>query len=72
MCVTPSHLPEIGPVACRNCWQCRKNRINDYVGRCLAEQKFSDKALAVTLTYADSDSANASILTYSDFQKFMK
>lgn len=72
MCITPCFLPEIGPVGCRYCWQCRKNRVNDYVGRCLAEQSTSDKALAVTLTYAESENIGASILMYPDFQRFIK
>lgn len=71
MCITPSNLSEIGLVACRNCWQCRANRVNDLVGRCIAEQKVSTGTLAVTLTYA-GDTPNSSTLVYADFQKFVK
>ncbi|TNE66277.1 MAG: hypothetical protein EP336_10395 [Rhodobacteraceae bacterium] len=61
-------------VACRKCWQCRANRVNDLVGRCIAEDQYSTKTLAVTLTYADTEenAAHAATLVYSDFQKFMK
>lgn len=60
--------------ACRNCWQCRANRVNDLVGRCIAEQQDSDQTLAVTLTYRDSgqDALHAKSLVYKDFQLFMK
>ncbi|MGK7663605.1 rolling circle replication-associated protein [Marinovum sp. E06] len=72
MCIEPCYLPKQQTfVACRYCWQCRRNRINDLVGRCIAEQKTSTQTLAVTLTYR-GDVVNASTLIYSDFQKFMK
>lgn len=73
MCVQPTILPSIGPVGCRLCWQCRANRINDYVGRCIAEQKHSSGALAVSLTYGGGDdNTHAAVLVYKDFQDFMK
>ncbi|MFV1531178.1 MULTISPECIES: hypothetical protein [unclassified Phaeobacter] len=71
MCITPSFVLDAGMVACRHCWLCRKNRVNDYVGRCLAEQATSTKTVAITLTYAD-DTPNATTLIYKDFQDFMK
>ena len=71
MCITPCNLPKIGPVACRYCWQCKENRINDYVGRCLAEQAHSSHTFAVTLTYR-GDVVNAATLVYSDFQNAIK
>lgn len=58
-------------VPCRNCWQCNENRVNSLVGRCVAEQQFSNVAYAVTLTYRDGE-AGASELLYGDFQLFMK
>jgi len=73
VCITPTNLPEIGPVACRYCWQCIENRKNDYVGRCMAEQETSDGVLAVALTYGGGDvNPHAAILVYKDFQDFMK
>lgn len=72
MCKTPSYIPSAAAmVACRNCWQCRANRVNDLVGRCIAEQEASDETLALTLTYA-GDVPNAATLIYPDVQKFIK
>lgn len=71
MCITPSYIPDQGFVGCRNCWQCRNNRLNDLVGRCIAEQKYSDATLALTLTYA-GDNPNCATLVYPDFQRFIK
>lgn len=45
----------IGPVACGNCWQCKANRVNDWVGRCHAEQKTAAHTLFGTLTYGFDD-----------------
>ena len=72
MCITPSNISNIGLVACRNCWQCRSNRVNDYVGRCIAEAHTSKLTLAVTLTYGQGDIDRSAALYYPDFQKFMK
>jgi hypothetical protein len=71
MCIEPSRLKDGTLVACRYCWQCRANRVNDLVGRCIAEQSTSDATLAVTLTYA-GDVVNSALLVYPDFQRFMK
>lgn len=61
MCISPSQVfVERGPrheavnVACGTCWRCRANRINDFVGRCLAEAAYSQQVIAVTLTYRDT------------------
>lgn len=40
--------------ACGVCWQCRKNKVSDLVGRCLAEKSASAWCAMVTLTYRDS------------------
>lgn len=71
MCVAPNRLPDGTQVACRGCWQCRENRLNDLVGRCLAEQHISDQTLAFTLTYC-GDTPNAAYLCYQDVQHFLK
>ena len=71
MCITPCTLDNGEMVACRYCWQCRKNRVNDLVGRCIAEQEYSSQTLAVTMTYG-GDVKAAATLIYEDFQKFMK
>lgn len=72
MCQEPCNVPGVGLVACRFCWQCKANRVNDYVGRCIAEQLHSTKTLAVTLTYGGGDVVNSATLVYSDVQKMLK
>lgn len=72
MCISPCYLDDGSEVACRYCWQCKENRVNDLVGRCIAESKYAKKTYAVTLTYADTAGVNAVTLTYKDVQTFMK
>lgn len=71
MCLSPSRLKDGSMVACRGCRVCRDNRLNDLVGRCVAEQAVSDATFAVTLTYA-GDVPGAVILAYADVQKMLK
>lgn len=78
MCINPTFL--VHPdgredplqVGCRVCWLCRKNRVNDLVGRCIAESVTASQTLAVTLTYNRNAGAHAAVLVYKDFQDFMK
>ena len=77
MCIAPTKLDDGTEVGCRECWQCRKRRVNDYVGRCIAESKFSKKTYAVTLTYGDDklkehEKVHAVTLVYKDVQDFLK
>ena len=72
MCIAPVKLDDGTEVGCRECWQCRKRRVNDYVGRCIAESKFSKKTYAVTLTYDAEQGVNAVTLIYKDVQDFLK
>lgn len=72
MCVSPCYLSDMTEVACRYCWQCKQNRINDLVGRCIAEQKYSRKTYAVTLTYSKKAGVNAVTLVYRDVQVFLR
>ena len=72
MCRTPSRLDDGTEVACRKCWQCKRNRVNDLVGRCIAESKYATQTYAVTLTYANDAGVNAVSLVYKDVQDFMK
>jgi len=77
MCVELNKLLDGFVVVCRKCEQCVRNKINDWVGRNIAESKVSSKIFAITLTYGRNE-ANEQIhertvsLTYSDFQKYMK
>lgn len=65
-------MPTRIPVACRSCWQCEQNKINDFVGRSLAENRFTDWTVALTLTYRDRDDMAHKLLTPMHFQKFMR
>lgn len=84
MCLTPSVVNGV-KVACRACRICDDNRVNTWVGRCLAEKQFNKKTFAVTFTYADRntdfDSVNndwklnpvhAQQIVYKDFQLMLK
>lgn len=72
MCLAPQTIPDIDvPVPCRNCWQCRENRVNDLIGRCIAESHTAACTVALTLTYS-GDAPNSFVLVYSDFQNFIK
>lgn len=72
MCINPSLLPTGQQVACRQCWQCIENRIQDWTGRSLAQSKTSTVTRSVTLTYGGGDHEAATVLTYSDVQKYFK
>lgn len=72
MCRTPNRLDDGTEVACRKCWQCKRNRVNDLVGRCIAESKYAKQTYAVTLTYANDAGVNAVSLVYKNVQDFMK
>lgn len=72
MCITPTVLNNGTEVSCRYCWQCRKDRVNDLIGRCIAESKFSNQTYALTLTYDEEQGVKAVSLEYSDVQKFLK
>ncbi|MBB4952252.1 hypothetical protein H4S14_000294 [Agrobacterium vitis] len=78
MCINPVKISDIGVVACRVCWQCRETKVDDWVGRNIAESKTATASHVVTLTYGqdmttgDTDHIRASVLTYSDVQKYLK
>lgn len=78
MCLNPVKISDVGVVACRECWQCRETKVDDWVGRNIAESKTAKAAHVVTLTYGndettgDIDHIRASVLTYSDVQKYLK
>ncbi len=77
MCISPNRLDDGTLVACRLCWQCKQQTVNDWAGRCIAESKTSQYSYYITLTYGrdeygDSGHIHAAVLTYSDIQKYMK
>jgi len=77
MCLASGQLPDGTEIPCRECWQCRNDKVNDWVGRCIAENKTSTAAHFITLTYGkdeneSSDHIRSQLLTYSDVQKYFK
>lgn len=77
MCINKNTLPDGTEIACRECWQCRENKSNDWVGRCIAESQTSKACHFVTLTYGRNQydevlHERAAYLTYSDVQKYFK
>jgi len=79
MCISPIYrFVDSGPnfervpTPCKRCWQCKSNRLNDYVGRSLCEMAYSDYTLALTLTYADSANISSKEITPKHFQQFVK
>lgn len=85
MCLDPTRLPSNPTqrrggeyVACRKCWQCRERKVDDWVGRNIAESLTARSACTVSLTYGRDRSAGgidhmrAAVLTYSDVQKMLK
>lgn len=71
MCMQPTRLADGTAVACHNCKLCRRNRLEDYVGRCMAEAEASKRVLAATLTYRTGH-PHAHVLVYRDVQRMMK
>lgn len=61
-------------VECRNCIECERDRLNDWVGRCLLEADHSDSAYAVTFTYDESPANDYRkvVLHYEDVQRMLK
>lgn len=77
MCVSPGTLVDGTQFACRKCWQCLERKVDDWVGRCLAESKTAVASHSITLTYGRDNEGNedhmrSAWLTYSDVQKFFK
>lgn len=60
------------PVACRQCWRCKKNRVNDYVARAMAESSVSEVCCTISLTYAPRSDLADKVLHPRHFQLFMK
>lgn len=72
MCLNPIMTPH-GAAACRNCWQCHTHKVNDYVGRCIAENKTCSKSYFLTFTYAGKDMNHRAFKIHQqDFTRFLK
>lgn len=79
MCITPNSVWvqrgskwEQQPMACRQCWRCKENRVNDYIARGMAEASTSTHSCTLNLTYAPRDDLADKVLNPRHFQLFMK
>lgn len=83
MCITPRVMTNKNGLRvtaeCQTCWQCKANKVNDWVGRGIAEEQYCAGSSFVTLTYGGDDKINkvktelgASILIYSDVQRYIR
>lgn len=77
MCNAPVTLPTGEQTGCRECWQCKQRKVDDWVGRCIAQSKSSHRTFSMSLTYGRDENDNVdhirvAVLTYSDVQKYMK
>ena len=66
------HQGKIIEVACRKCLKCLQVRETDMCGRAYAEALTSDSFVALTLTYADSNSISSQVLDYTHVQNCLK
>lgn len=71
MCISLQTLADGTQTACGHCRRCHDNKINDYVGRCLAEKQTSALTVAITLTYRGV-TTDAVILNYRHIQLMLK
>lgn len=77
MCLSPNLLSDGTSTSCRKCWQCLEHRVDNWVGRCIAESKTCAVSVFITLTYGRDEHGNesharAAILSYSDVQTYFK
>ena len=72
MCINPRWHPNGLRTPCHQCWQCRENRVNDWVGRCIAERETALGASTVTLTYGGGDCPESRFLRKSDITSYLK
>lgn len=78
MCINPVLLDNGQAVACHQCWQCIRQKVDDWTGRCIAESQVSYATRSFTLTYGRDprlggvDHVRAAVLTYSDVQAYIR
>lgn len=58
--------------ACGRCWQCKRNKINDYVGRGLCEAETAVASATVSLTYAPRNDGAEKLLDPTHFTDFIR
>lgn len=71
MCGAPIRLDDGSEIGCRKCWQCLKQKSQDWVGRCIAESRTASASRFVTLTYGGGDHPAAQFLTYEHVQRWL-
>lgn len=72
MCINPRRHPSGLRTPCHHCWQCKENRINDWVGRCIAEKETALHTVSITLTYGGGDTPQSRFLRKSDITAALK
>lgn len=79
MCISPKLVwiargPEWvqEPAACKICWRCKSNRLNDYVARAMCEASTSEVCCTVTMTYGPRDDLADKVVTPPHFQAFIR
>lgn len=63
------------PKPCGDCWQCKENYVNDWVGRCLCESATSQVSVTLSLTFAPPSNPldfSHRVINPYHFQLFMK
>lgn len=60
------------PIACRQCEECRRSKITDFVHRCCAEAAYSDRVCSITLTYAPRDDGAERVINPQHAQAFFR
>lgn len=77
MCINWVLMPDGNVRPCHACWQCKRDRVSDWCGRCIAEGATSVETLRLTLTYGRDDHYSvhhprSQNLHYEDVQKYLK
>lgn len=79
MCLNPSTIYvnrgwgyEEVSAKCKECWQCRQRRIDDYTGRALCEAATCDWTTTLTLTYRPRDDLADKVITRHHLQNFIR
>lgn len=78
MCKAPIWIPVASSVTggvwvkCKACTWCKGNRVNDWAGRCVAEQQNSTAIVSCTLTYAKVTADADLTELYRDVQLMLK
>lgn len=76
MCTNWITMPDGNWRPCHLCWQCRRDRVSDWTGRCIAESTTNANTLRLTLTYGGDEYGvvpeRARQLYYEDVQRYLK